>query len=213
MRELEFLSPLSKRYWQCAAAEFHNLRSLLFVSLMAAASIALMALFIPIGENLRVYFTFVFSAVGGLVGGPLMGLAAGAVVDFLGYAVAPTGAYFPGYMLSKMLVWFIFGLLLYRRQVTILRLFIAKALYNFLVNALIGSVWRVMLVGNGYFALLTASLLKNTLLLPIEMVLLVLVMRLMLPIFEGGGVVPRHAGERILPLAKPKIRDINNQSA
>ena len=50
-----------------------------------------------------------------------------------------------------------------------------------------------MLYGKGYLYYLTSGLLKNTLLLPVEVLLTLMVLRLMLPALARSGLIPRPA--------------------
>ena len=165
-------NPLTKNFWQSAAAEFHNLRTLTTVSLLLAVTIIISNFFIPLGDNLKVFFTFLPKAVYCAIGGPLVGMAAGFAGDIIGYLMHPDGGYFFGYTLSSMLGCFIYGLFFYRTKVTLPRIIVAKVLVNYLVNVALGCLWSSMMVGQAYLYYLGKSLLKNTLLLPIEIIIL-----------------------------------------
>ncbi len=165
-------NPLTKNFWQSAAAEFHNLRTLTTVSLLLAVTIIISNFFIPLGDNLKVFFTFLPKAVYCAIGGPLVGMAAGFAGDIIGYLMHPDGGYFFGYTLSSMLGCFIYGLFFYRTKVTLPRIIVAKVLVNYLVNVALGCLWSSMMVGQAYLYYLGKSLLKNTLLLPVEIFIL-----------------------------------------
>ncbi|MDY4810280.1 MAG: folate family ECF transporter S component, partial [Bulleidia sp.] len=55
----------------------------------------------------------------------------------------------------------------------------AKAINNYVVNVCIGSIWSSMLYGNLYLYYFMRSIVKNTLLLPLEVILLVLLFNLL----------------------------------
>ena len=128
-------------YWRAAVKELKSLKRLVFAALMCALSIVIGALYVVVGDNLRVYFTFFVTAVGCAVYGPVMGMLAAAVTDTLNFFLFPSGPYFPGYMLSEMAAALIYGLFLYRKKITVLRLFGAKFLVNYLVNVGLGCLW------------------------------------------------------------------------
>lgn len=201
MSKKEILPIFSVRYWKSAALEFKNLRTLVFTALAIAASVALSAFWIPVGESLRIYFKFLPAAVGTMICGPLAGLAAGAIADLLGFVIFPTGAYFPGYTLSLSLSWLVYGLFFYRSRITLLRLVSAKVIVNYFINVGLGSLWSSIVMGKGYYVYFAASIVKNTLLLPLEVLLLFLLLRLLLPVMEKAGFVPATSpGSRVIPL-------------
>ena len=131
-------SIFSPTYWRNALGEVKKLRQLTFAALICALSIVVGGFFITVGDNLRIYFTFFITAVGCAVYGPVLGVMVAAVTDTLNYIIFPTGAYFPGYLLSEMAGALIYSLLLYRKKITVVRLFGAKFLVNYLVNVTLG---------------------------------------------------------------------------
>lgn len=188
-------------YWRAAAGELKDLKRLVFAALICALGITVGAFYVMVGENLRVYFTFLISAVGCAVCGPLLGMAAAAVTDTLNFILFPSGAYFPGYLLSEMAAALIYGLFLYRRKITVLRLFGAKLLVNYLVNVAMGCLWSQMLYGKGYLYYLVKSLLKNTLLLPLEVIALSALFAVLIPVFSRFRLLPGHEAHELEKLS------------
>ncbi len=186
------LRTLSPAYWQSAAGEMKNLRRLIFAALICALCVVIGALYITVGDNLRVKFTFFVMAMGSAVYGPIMGLLVGGVSDVIGYLLFPSGAFFPGYTLSSMLGGLVYGLFLYRKKITVLRIFGAKFLVNYFINVFLGSLWSQMLFGKGYLYYLTVSLVKNTVLLPVEVIALSALFAVALPTFSRMGLLPGH---------------------
>lgn len=187
-------SILSKAYWKSAADEIKRLRMLTFGALIAALGIAFSGMYIVVGENLRIYFSFLITAVGCSVYGPVVGVLVAAVTDTLGYVMFPTGAYFPGYLLSEMAGALIYSLFLYRKKITVLRIYGAKFLVNYLINVLLGCLWSKILYGQGYFYYLVKSLIKNTLLLPLEVISLSALFAFLIPVFSRFGLMEKHDG-------------------
>ena len=56
---------------------------------------------------------------------------------------------------------------------------------------LLGSVWKAMLYGKGYYYYFTTGLVKNTTMLPIEVLLMVLMFQLALPALARSGLLPK----------------------
>ena len=96
-------STFSRAYWRSALGEMKKLRQITFAALICALCVVVGALYVMVGDNLRVYFTFFIVAVGCAVYGPVMGMAVAAITDTLNFFLFPSGPYFPGYMLSEVL--------------------------------------------------------------------------------------------------------------
>ena len=191
---LTSLRTFSKAYWISAASELRSLRRLVFAALIAAITIVVGGVFVPVGENLRVYFTFLVTSVGCAIYGPVMGLLVGVVTDTLNYIIFNSGAYFPGYLISEMMGNLIFALFLYRKRITILRLFSARLIINVFVNIFLGSVWSAMLYSRGFYFYLSQSVVKNLVLLPVEVIAMTALFRLLLPrLSKLKALVPHDA--------------------
>lgn len=198
--QAEFKHLEEKSYWQQAASELKDLRKLMFAALICAMTIVIGAFYITVGENLRVYFTFFFKAVGCAVYGPVVGVIAAIVVDTLNFLMFPSGPYFPGYMLGECVSALIFSTFLYRRKITVTKVFFSKLLVNMVVNVALGSLWSKILYGQGYFFYLVKSLLKNTLLLPLEVIALCALFSLVIPAFARFRLLPKHEKEDLRKL-------------
>lgn len=198
---LTSLRTFSKSYWRSAALELRSLRRLVFAALIAAITIVIGGLFIPVGENLRIYFTFLTCSVGCAIYGPLMGLLVGAATDTLNFIIFGGGAYFPGYLISEMLGNLIYALFLYRKRITVARLAGAKLIINVFVNIFLGSVWSAMLYSKGFYYYLGQSVIKNLVLLPVEIAVMAALFRLLIPrLSKLGALVPHDATRnKIIP--------------
>lgn len=172
------LSVFSSAYWREAKAEFKNVRVLAFAGLVVAMSIVLESLPIYLlGPSLKIYFSFLVVGLGAMVYGPLVGMAVGGLTDTIGFLLASYGEpYFPGYLVTGILSGLIYGLALYRRNPTVLRLIVLRLIINYGSNVALGSVWKAMLYGKGYLYYVSTGLVKNTIMLPIEVLLMWLVL-------------------------------------
>ena len=180
----------SKSYWH---SSFHKLREPKYLALTAgfiAMKIVLGSIYIPVAENLRIGITFMIVALEAAIIGPGAGMISGAVTDLLGFAIFPNGPFFAGYTLTAMAGELIYGLCFYQKKMTVLRIIIAKVLNNYLVNVLLGSLWSAMLYSKAYIVYATASLIKNTLLLPVEIVLLVVIFNLLAHFLVHRKLIP-----------------------
>ncbi len=170
----EKFSVFSRQYWRTAADEFRNVRVLAFAGLICAMAIILESFPIYLmGQSLKIFFSFLVVGLGCACYGPVVGMAAGAIIDTVGFLLAGYGEpYFPGYLITAMLSGLIYGVMLYHRKATVPRLIVTRLLINYGNNVLLGSVWKAMLYGKGYLYYLTTGLVKNTVLIPLEVFLM-----------------------------------------
>lgn len=167
-------SPLTPAYWADARAQLKNVRMLTLAGIITAASIVLESFPIYLlGTSLKIYFSFLVISLGCYVYGPAVGILVGFANDTLGFLISSFGEpYFPGYLITAMLSGLIYGTLLYRQRITVLRLVVVRLIINYGSNVLLGSVWKAMLYGKGYLYYLTSGAIKNTLMLPVEVFLM-----------------------------------------
>ena len=170
-KSVQVRTPLyAAAYWQQAADEFKNIRVLAFAGMVTALAIILESFPIYLlGQSLKIYFSFVVVSLGCACYGPLVGMGVGAVIDTLGFLLSSYGEpYFPGYLITAMLSGLIYGVMLYQRKPTILRLIVTRLLINYGSNVLLGSVWKAMLYGKGYLYYLSTGMVKNTIMIPLD---------------------------------------------
>lgn len=192
---LTLASPFSRSYWRTAADEPKNLRMLTLAAIVTALRVVMSGLYIPLGDNLNIFFGYLINGLGSAIYGPVMALLCGFVEDILGYLLHPAGAFFPGYTLSTMLGSFFYALFFYRARITIPRIVLAKLCVNLLVNVGLGAVWSAMLYSRGYYYYLVKGLAKNIGLLPLEAVLLWAFMKAVVPVCVRNGLLPGQGKE------------------
>ncbi len=124
---------------------------------------------------LRMGFGFLPIAVLGIMYGPSGLIAAYALGDFIGAILFPIGPYFPGFTLTAGLSGLVFGLVLYKKPVTIKNAFVASAIVVLALDLALNTYWLSILWGDAYIALIPTRLLKVVLAIPIETLLIPLV--------------------------------------
>lgn len=65
--------------------------------------------------NTKIEFSFVAVMLAACIAGPIGGMVTGALIDFIGVILVPTGPYFPGFTATAALTGLVFGLLLYKK--------------------------------------------------------------------------------------------------
>lgn len=192
----------SKEYWTGCLSAGKNLRRLVFAALIAALTLALDGAKIPIAPGtLEIKITFLLVAIGAAIYGPIWGAFIAVAVDLLSFFLIPTGyPFFPGYMLTEMVVALFYGFFLFQQKISVTRIFLAKICTN-LTHIVLNSLWASVLYGKGYLGYLATSTVKNVLLLPLEAILLCVAFALLIPPLSRLGLLPIHSSGEIKQLA------------
>ena len=208
-----YKTPFSAAYWRDALTDFHSLRSLIFASLMIAACMALGRIpSFPIAPGIKlVSWGYLARSLCGLVCGPVMAVVFGMAEDTLGFFLNSTGEpYFPGYALNTALGVLIYALFLYRAQVSVLRIFLAKLCNNVLVNIFLSSLWASMWTDGGFLMIAGAKVVTNLIRLPFEVLILTVLYAAVLPVLHRAGFLPDQAGR--LRLWKTRFKELVGKS-
>jgi ECF transporter S component (folate family) len=161
---------LQRRFFMSSMHTRRIVASALFVALATILSF----FSITVTNTLEIRFNSMAIAAAGILLGPGLGMAVGALSDILGYMVHPAGAFFPGFTVSYALVGLIFGLIVHKRPSTV-KVLIAQAVVTVAIDMLLNTFWLAMLYGNAFMAIFTARLVKNIVLYPLYAVLLCVV--------------------------------------
>ena len=81
-------------------SKLKDVRVLTGAAMLLAVSVILSFFKIPLTEVMEIRFANIPVAVAGMLFGPGVGGAVGALSDILGYVVRPTGPYFPGFTIT-----------------------------------------------------------------------------------------------------------------
>ncbi len=128
-------------------------------------------------ESIKISLAHLALAPTAMLFGPVAAGIQGALSDFLGYLLKPTGPYFPGFTLTALLLGVIYGILLYRTKRSLWQIILARVIVALFVNIGLNTVFLAMLYGPAQWAALPLRAMKNLLQLPIDCVLLSAVCR------------------------------------
>lgn len=194
MSKTLYKTPFSRAYWRDALTDSKKLRVLIFSALMVAACVALGRLpSIKMASGVKISWGFLGRALCALVGGPVNALLFGFVEDTVGYFMNPEEGYNPFYIFTTMLGTFTYALFLYRSEVTVLRVFLAKLLTN-VQNVFLQSLGSYLWYSSkGYWVLAGERAVKNAIMLPIQTVMLVALFAALLPVLHRMGFLPNQA--------------------
>lgn len=190
-----YKTPFSRAYWRDAAADLKKPRNLAFSALMVAACVALSYLkSVPVVNNISVSWGFLARSLCGLVCGPVNAVVFGVVEDTVSYLMNPSGgAYNPYYILTTVLGVLTYALFFYRARVTVPRIVLAKLATN-IQNVFLGGLGTYLWYSTkGYWVIVSGSAVKNAIMLPVQVVMLVVLYAALLPILCRMGLLPREA--------------------
>ena len=154
-----------------------DVKTLTTLAMLLAIATVLGFLKIPVNNFIEFRFGFLPLACSSMLYGPVIGGITGLAADFLGYIAKPTGPYFPGFALSNIISGVIYGILLYKKPVTVKRVVMTEILETIVISMLMNSLWLSILYGNGFWPVFTARVVKSIVMIPINSFLLYTVLK------------------------------------
>lgn len=166
--ELKQLSSLIK----ASGKEVRKVTSLTGCSMFTALNTVISTFRIQVSNVLEIGFSSITVGVAAMYYGPVLCGTMGVVADTLKYIVRPTGFYFPGFAVNEFLTGFIYGCFFYKKEPSLKRVILARLVVVLLVNMLLNPLWLSMMYGKAFLVLLTARIIKNIVLFPVDVALL-----------------------------------------
>ncbi len=156
-------------------------RNIIFVGLFIALEVILTRFTSVETLTIRISFEFIAIAISAILFGPVTAGTAAAIADVLGMIIFPKGPYFPGFTLSAFLSGFLYGIILYKKKITMIRTFLAALVVIVATSLILNTIWLFFLYGNMAYADLVSRLVKCVVFLPIQTVMIYLIWR-----YEGA---------------------------
>ena len=94
------------------------------------------------------------------------------ILAIIKFIIKPTGAFFPGFTLNEILTGVIYGLFFYKREVRLRDIIIARLLVTVGINLVLTPLWLSIMYGSAFQFMVPARLIKNIVMLPIDVFLL-----------------------------------------
>lgn len=163
--------------WKSSSEEFKSVTSICVASMMMGLN-TLLGYFkiILIPKILTISFSSLAVAACAMFCGPLLTGTVGAIADILKYIIRPDGPFFPGFTINEFLTGLIYGYFFYKRtDISVKRCISARLVIVILINMLLTPLWLYILYGNSFWALVSARLVKNIVMFPIDVMLLYMV--------------------------------------
>ncbi len=137
-----------RRRFVYSASELKKVNTLVVCALMLALGTILGMLFsFKISDSKVVGISVIAPQLVSALYGPVVGGIVGMAGDILDCIIKPQGPFFPGYTLNAFLGQMIYGIVLYKRELTFPRILASKFMVALLVNIPLGSLWESILVG------------------------------------------------------------------
>lgn len=167
--------------FQLSAKNLAKTRVICISAILAALFIVLYSLKLQLAPELRITFTFIPLALAGWLLGPVPAMLVGLVGDLVGCILFPAGPYFPGFTLTQILTGLIFGLFLYRKNAKkiFLPVLFSKLIINAALNVGLNAIWLSVLYKKAWTVYVISHSIKNALALPIEVILLLLIIKVL----------------------------------
>ena len=140
---------------------------------------------------LKISFAFIPTLLCAIWLGPKWSVLLNVLGDVIGATLFPTGPYFIGYTISTALAGLIYGCLLYQKEADtytnkqfILRVILAICLVAIFVNLGLNTLWTSITSGKAFMVLLGTRVIKELIMVPIRIVVILLVERMLRKPFD-----------------------------
>ena len=140
-----------KRRFTDSWQELKSVQTLAITAMIIAVGIVLGFFTIPITESQRVGFSSLANELIALMFGPIVGSISAGIGDVVKHFMKPMGPFFPGFTISALVAGLIYGGILYKRQITLKRVFSANLSVTIVVNMFLNNIWLSMLYGSRTF--------------------------------------------------------------
>lgn len=158
--------------------ELKNVRCITLMAMLAAISIVIgfTLTFMP-AQFVKISFTFLPNEFVYYLFGPFVGIFFGAAIDILNFMIKPMGPYFPGFTLSSILIGLIYGVLLYKKPLSLKRIIVANAIRTIFIDLILNTYWMIVLYNYQLPVILPPRALKLLVMFPIETFMLYMLIK------------------------------------
>lgn len=147
-------------------------KKMVILSVLAAMQIVLTRFCSFNAWNTRIGLGFIPVALAGAFFGPVPAAAVGALSDFLGAILFPSGTYFPGFTLTAACMGLSFGFFLRSGRLQLQRILLSVGVNQLLLSLGMNTLWISVLYGSSFAALLPARALQVLVTAPVQVLVL-----------------------------------------
>ncbi|MDR1017121.1 MAG: folate family ECF transporter S component [Lachnospiraceae bacterium] len=170
---------MKKNIFKDSLDNLRKVNSLAIMAMLLALNVILGYFTLQLGDLVKIGYSFIAVELSSMFFGPTSGMIVGGLGDLLKYIIKPTGPFFPGFTISAIAGGLIYGLILYKKPVTLKRIALANGLNCFFVNMVLNTVWLAMLYNQAYIAMVPARFLKQIIMYPIEVIMFFVVYKVL----------------------------------
>ncbi len=158
-------------------------KQMVFLAFLIAIKLVLSRMLaIEIPGLSRISLSFVSTAIMAVYFGPGLTALGCGVGDIIGAMLFPKGgAYFPGFTLSAMIIGYIYGVCLYKKHFSWWRIIVMKIVIMLVITLGLNTYFLTIFTGKAYLALMIPRLTETLLMMPIEVLLLGLTQKYLMP--------------------------------
>lgn len=128
-------------------------------------------------NSVKLSFLFLPISVLGSCLSPLLSVPASIIGDFVNWYCKPVGAYFPGYALSSALTVIIYALFIYKKELKIWRVAVARGLVILLIDLMLNMYWGTIVTGKGISVIFIPRIIKTLIEYPLDVYLIYVFVR------------------------------------
>jgi len=166
----------------------NSIYTLALCGIMAALGIVLkFVATINIGDYIRIGLSNIPGIIISALLGPWIGGAFWGVLDVLKYIVAPSGPFYPLFTLSAVVGGILYGLILYKKPVSIFRVLAAVFVNKLVVTVCLNTLWLKFLYGYGIMAILPGRIISALVMLPIDTAITFAILKLCVGLYHQYG--------------------------
>ncbi len=130
---------------------------------------------------IRIDFAFIPLAIYAAMWGPYRAGIMFALVDIFGTNLFLPGTYFFGFTITNFITGFIYGKFLYKKEITLKRVFIMSVTTFIAVTCVLNNIWLTLQFHNAAFAFYTMRIIKGLIFVPLKTVILYHIYRFLKP--------------------------------
>lgn len=175
----------SLKLFKTSFRELSVTKNLVLCGLMAGLGVVLgYVATVQVGQYIRIGFSMVPNRIVDFAFGPVAGGIFGGVLDILKYFMTPagsSGSFFPGFTLSSILTSILYGMILYRRPLTLSRVIVAEVLEKIFIDLILNTIWLSILYGTPFWVNLfgTGRIIAKLVQLPVDIVIVFVLLKAM----------------------------------
>lgn len=158
-----------------SSRELKSIRTITVAAMLGALAMILGMFSINIGSTIRIGFSSIPNGITAYLFGPVVGGIFAGVMDILKYIMNPVGAYFPPLTLVTILAGILYGMMYYKKKITLGRVLAAKFVVMLICNVILNTLCLSVLLGQGFMIMLPARALKNLVMWPIDSIIFYMV--------------------------------------